>query len=81
MRIRMRILIFRIPGPDFYLMRLRMRIQILASNKFQIKAQTFEKELKQAHNPCILACHLQIDANPVPDPAYHFDAAPDPDFI
>jgi hypothetical protein len=28
----------------------------------------------------ILACHLQIDADP--DPAYHFDAAPDadPDF-
>jgi hypothetical protein len=21
-----------------------------------------------------LACHLQIDANPDPDPAYHFDA-------
>jgi hypothetical protein len=29
-----------------------------------------------------LACHLQIDADPVPDPAYHFDADPDadPDF-
>ncbi len=25
-------------------------------------------------------CHLQIDADPVPDPAYHFDADPDPDF-
>jgi hypothetical protein len=34
--------------------------------------------------PYILACHLQIDADPVPDPAYHFaadpDADPDPDF-
>ncbi len=27
----------------------------------------------------ILACHLQIDADP--DPAYHFDADPDPEFI
>jgi hypothetical protein len=26
---------------------------------------------------CILACHLQIDADP--DPAYHFDADADPD--
>jgi hypothetical protein len=24
-----------------------------------------------------LACHLQIDADPVPDLAYHFDADPD----
>jgi hypothetical protein len=23
---------------------------------------------------------MQIDADPVPDPAYHFDADPDPDF-
>jgi hypothetical protein len=27
-----------------------------------------------------LACHLQIDADPVPDPAYHFDADQDSDF-
>jgi hypothetical protein len=29
-----------------------------------------------------LACHLQIKADPVPDPAYHFDVDPDadPDF-
>ena len=26
-----------------------------------------------------MACHLQIDADPVPDPAYHFDADPDVD--
>jgi hypothetical protein len=26
-----------------------------------------------------LACHLQIDANPDPDPAFYFDAEPDPD--
>jgi hypothetical protein len=34
---------------------------------------------------CILACRLQNDADPVQDPAYHFDedpdADPDPDFI
>jgi hypothetical protein len=33
--------------------------------------------LKQAHIPYILACHLQRDADPVPDPAYHFDTDPD----
>jgi hypothetical protein len=29
-----------------------------------------------------VACHLQIDADPVPvpDPAYHFDADPESDF-
>jgi hypothetical protein len=26
-----------------------------------------------------LACHLQIDADPNPDPAYHFDAERDLD--
>jgi hypothetical protein len=46
-----------------------------------MKAQTLEKVLKYAHIPYNLACHLQIDADPVPDPAYHFDADPhsDPD--
>jgi hypothetical protein len=39
---------------------------------FQLKAQT----LKSANFPYILACHLQINADP--DPAYHFDAYPDP---
>jgi hypothetical protein len=29
---------------------------------FQIKAQTLEKVLKQAHIPYILACHLQTEA-------------------
>jgi hypothetical protein len=33
--------------------------------------------LKSAHIPNILACHLQLDADP--DPAYHFDADADPD--
>ncbi len=28
-----------------------------------------------------MACNLQIDADPVPDPAYHFDTDPDPDFL
>jgi hypothetical protein len=47
---------------------------------FLIKAQTLEKVLKQAHVPYVLACHLQIDADLDPDPAYHFDADSDPDF-
>ncbi len=40
------------------------------------------KVLKLAHIPHILAFHLQIDADPdpVPDPACHFNADPDPDF-
>jgi hypothetical protein len=28
-----------------------------------------------------LACHLQIDPDPVPDSALHFDADPDPGFL
>jgi hypothetical protein len=28
-----------------------------------------------------LACHLQIDPDPVPDPAYQFGADPDPDLF
>ena len=43
---------------------------------FQIKAQILEIVLKYANIPYILACHLQIDADPVPDQAYHFDADP-----
>ncbi len=35
----------------------------------QIKAHTLEKVLKYAHIPYILACHLQIDADPDPVPA------------
>jgi hypothetical protein len=46
---------------------------------FQIKAQTLEKVLKKARIPYILACHLQMDADP--DPAYRFDTNPHPDFI
>ncbi len=45
---------------------------------FQIKAQTPDKVLKKTHIPYILACHLQVGA--YPDPAYHFDPDPDPDF-
>ncbi len=43
------------------------------------KAQTLEKVLKKVLIPYILACHLQIyaDPDPVPDLAYHFDANPD----
>ncbi len=47
---------------------------------YEIKAQNLEKAPKEAHIPYILACHLQIDANPNPDPAYHCDADPDPTF-
>ncbi len=49
---------------------------------FQIKAEALEKVLKQAQISYILVCHLQIYVDPytVPDPAYHFDADPDPDF-
>jgi hypothetical protein len=35
--------------------------------------------LKYAHIPHILACHLQIDADPERGPHYHFDADADPD--
>jgi hypothetical protein len=37
------------------------------------------KIAKKAQIPCILACHLQIDADP--DPVYHFDADADPDLF
>ncbi len=47
---------------------------------FQIKAQTLEKVLKQAHIPNILASYLQTDADPDPYPAYQIDADPDPAF-
>ncbi len=38
---------------------------------FQIK--DLEKMLKYAYIPYILTCHLQINVDPIPDPAYHFD--------
>ncbi len=68
MRIRILFLISfdAVPDPMFY-------------PSFQIKAQTLEKVLNYSHILYILACHLQIDAGP--DPAYHFDTDPDPDFI
>ncbi len=64
---------------------IRMRIRFLP-NKFdadsdpnlifQIKAQNLEiqKNAQIGSYSYILACHLQIDADP--DPAYHFDADP-----
>jgi hypothetical protein len=65
----------------------RMRIRILLVTlkrirdpdpqpdpSFQIKAQNFEEVLEYARFPYILACHLQIDADP--DPACHFEADP-----
>jgi hypothetical protein len=42
-----------------------------------MKAQPLEKVPKYAHIPFILACHLPIDADPVPDPAYHCAVDPD----
>jgi hypothetical protein len=45
---------------------------------FQIQAQTLKKGLKEAHLTYILACHLEIDADP--DPGYHFDADLDPQY-
>ncbi len=47
---------------------------------FQIKTQTLEKVIKWALIPYIVACHQQIDADQDPDPAYHRNLDPDPDF-
>ncbi len=46
----------------------------------QLKAQNLEKvsQIGSYCIPYILACRLQIDADPDPDPAYHCDAGPDP---
>ncbi len=47
---------------------------------FQIKAQNLEKSSNWLiFHTYIVACHLQIDANPDPDPAYHVDADADPE--
>jgi hypothetical protein len=45
-----------------------------------MKAPNLQKSAKNRHifQRYILACHLQIDADP--DPAYHSDADPDPTF-
>ncbi len=45
---------------------------------FKIKVQNLEKMFKQAHILYILACHLQINADP--DLAYHLNVDPDPNF-
>ncbi len=61
-------------------MRIRMRFR---NNTDLNRIRTIglrKKCSKCAHIPYILACHLQIDADPVPDPAYHFDADAEPDF-
>ncbi len=64
-------------------MRIRIRIQILASTN-KSSAQTNEKGSNRLIFHTFLACRLKIDADPdpVPDPAYHFDVDPDadPDF-
>ncbi len=46
---------------------------------FQIKAQTWKSTQIGAYS-IHLACHLQFDADPLSDLAYHFDAESDPDF-
>jgi hypothetical protein len=56
------------PDSVFYLMRMGIRIRLFTLMRIWIK---------WAHIPNDLACHLKIDADPVPDPAYHFDADPD----
>jgi hypothetical protein len=52
-----------------------MRIRIWPS--FQVKVKN-KKVLKWAHISYILACHMQIDADP--DQVYHYDSYPDPTF-
>jgi hypothetical protein len=66
---------------------MRMRIRLFYPNadpdpdpSFQIKAQTLEKVLQKALIPHTLACHLQIYADPVQDPAYQLVADPYPYF-
>ncbi len=56
------------PDSSFYFMWKWIRIHI------RLKAS---KLWKNTHFPYTLACHLQIDADPDPGPAYHFDADPD----
>jgi hypothetical protein len=87
---------------DYYLIRIRIRIIIWSDPdqslqldadrnpdldpSFQIKSKDLEKVKKYDQILHILACHLQIDSDPVPDQAYHFDADrififdADPDF-
>ncbi len=70
------------PDPTFHP---DANVDLYPDPDFQIKPQTLEIGLNKAHIPNILACHLQIDADPDPvsHPAYHFDAGPgyhaDPD--
>jgi hypothetical protein len=63
MQIRIRILLFTDADPD---------------PSFQLKTQNLSKVLKKSHILYILACHLQINADP--NPACYFDADPDPNF-
>jgi hypothetical protein len=43
-----------------------------------VKDQNFKKCSNRLNIPYILACYLQIDADPVPGPAYSLDAGLDP---
>ncbi len=59
-------------------MRMRIRIRLFTPDtepdpyhSFQLKAQTSEKVLKSAHIPYILACLLQIYADPDADPDFY----------
>ncbi len=49
---------------------------------FQIRLKPLKKCSNRLifHIPYILVYHLQVDADPEPVPAYHFDADPDTNF-
>jgi hypothetical protein len=64
-----------------------MRIRILPFTLMRIRILASLKTLKKFSNRLIfyvqyiLACHLQTDVDPHPDPAYQFDAAADPNLV
>ncbi len=82
------------PDFDIYLMRIRMQIRTFiwhGSDFSPWSGSTVDKlygyetiwALFKGFEPLFgsqVACHLQIDADPVSDPADDFDADPDPDF-
>ncbi len=65
------------PGPNFH-----PNVDPDTDPSFQIKAQILLKsaQIDSYSIYSTSACHLQIDADPVPDTSYHFDADPDPVF-
>ncbi len=69
------------PDPTFHqpLTFMRIRIQILAS-KWRYKTSKKSVLIGSYGIPYILTRHLQIDADPDSDPAYHIDADPNHTF-